>query len=130
MTYTASTTENSHSVDTIPTTGRETANYSPVVHLQSEKQKSKPAQAVKWLFFLSLFAFGVFMILGGVHNNQPVPFSLMGLGCVLPVVWFALHERRDRKNPTTTMKRHWAVVWLLAAIMWGVGIFLTPGWPL
>lgn len=101
-------------------------NNSPVQRLREEKRKPVLLQTLKWAVLAAISLFGIIAIFIGVSEGETFSYTLAGSAFILPIVWFAMHERRDRKNPATTMNRHWAVILLICIAMFFTGIFLIP----
>lgn len=101
-------------------------NNNPVQFLREEKQKPIFLQILKWAVLAVTSLFGIIAIFIGVSEGETLSYTLAGSAFILPIVWFAMHERRDRKNPATTMNRHWAVILLICIVMFFTGIFLIP----
>lgn len=101
-------------------------NNSPVQYLREEKRKPIFLQILKWAILAITSLFGIVTVSIGVSEDATLSYTLAGSAFILPMVWFAMHERRDRKNPATTMNRHWAVILLICIAMFFTGIFLIP----
>lgn len=99
---------------------------SPVQFLREEKQKPLFLQILKWSVLALISLLGIVTISIGVSEGETLSYTLIGSAFILPIIWFAMHERRDKKNPATTMDRHWAVILLICIAMFFAGIFLIP----